>query len=50
MVLQNHFKEATNALRELYASEIKAANWINPSKGTFENFLCTPEGSPIYLR
>ena len=50
MVLQNHFKAGTNALRELYASEIKATNWINPSKGTFENYLCTKEGFPIYLR
>ena len=50
MCLQNHFKAGTNALRELYASEIKASNWINPSKGTFENYLCTQEGTPIFLR
>ena len=50
MVLQNHFKAGTNALRELYASEIKQANWVNPSKGSFENYLCTEDGNPIYLR
>ena len=50
MVMQNHFKAGTNAIRDLYAQEIKAANWINPSIGTFENYLCTKDGKPIYLR
>lgn len=50
MVLQNHFKASTNALRELYAEQIKSANWINPSKGTFESYLCTHDGKPLYLR
>ena len=50
MAIQNHFKAGTTALRELYAQEIREANWINPSKGTFQNYLCTPEGKPIYLR
>ena len=50
MEVQNHFKAGTNALRELYSQEIRESNWINPSKGTFESYLCTPEGKPIYLR
>ena len=49
MVVQNHFKAGTNALRELYSQEIKAANWINPSKDSFESYLCKND-KPIYLR
>ena len=51
MVLENHFKAGTNALRELYAAEIKAKNWVNPSRSTFKgNYLCMEDGSPVYLR
>ena len=50
MIMQNHFSGATNALRELYAQEIKAANWVNPSLTEFNNYLCMEDGSPIYLR
>ena len=49
MCLQNHFKGATNALRELYAAEVKAKRWIDPS-GNLENYLSTEDGRPIYLR
>ena len=51
MVLQNHFKAGTAAMKELYAEEIRKANWINPSKNSFQSYLCTKDGNkPIYLR
>ena len=49
MCLQNHFKGATNALRELYATEVKERHWLDPS-GNLENYLSTEDGKPIYLR
>ena len=50
MSIQNHFKGASNALRELYAEEIREGIWVSPTSGSLENYLCTEDGKPIYLR
>ena len=50
MSIQNHMKGAANALRELYAEEIREGIWVNPLQGSLENYLCSEDGKPIYLR